>query len=414
MAVNSRTAYTVNLRSLWVSSNRENPHLRDEVYEMMLWWLDKGVDGFRMDVINFLSKVPELPDGEVVEGYSYGNGFPYFMNGPQIHTYLREMHDHVLSKHEVVTVGETLGATVDEAKLYTGKERHELDMVFQFDHVTLGYGKYGRWSVEDWKLTELKEIFSRWQYGLEEDGWNSLYWNNHDQPRAVSTFGNDNEEYRVVSAKMLGVCLHLQKGSPFIYQGEELGMTNVQFPEIGSYKDIETMNGYRDYCSSGLIPHDEMMKAIHKRSRDNARTPMQWNSSLHGGFTTGEPWIKLNPNYPVINAEQSLADPDSVFYFYKKLIKLRKENEIVVYGKFDEILEENEEIFAYTRTLKEKVWLVVCNFTAGTPVFILPERYAAYSLEEWVLGNYQEDLNRSIHEFELKPYEAAVISLKAR
>ncbi|NGM81888.1 alpha-glucosidase [Paenibacillus sp. 7124] len=391
--------------------NWENPTLRNEIYEMMSWWLDKGVDGFRMDVINFISKVPGLPDGEVVSGLTYGNGMPFFANGPRIHEYLQEMNSNVLSRYDLVTVGEMPGVDVEEAKLYTGDSRNELNMVFHFEHVNLGYGEYGRWSVGEWKLPELKTIFSKWQYGLEESGWNSLYWSNHDQPRAVSNFGNDSEEYRIISAKMLAVCLHMLKGSPYIYQGEELGMTNVRFEQIDAYRDIETVNAYRDFCDNGLIAADVMLSAIHRRSRDNARTPMQWDGTPHGGFTTGIPWIEVNPNYTNINAENVLADPDSIYYFYRKLIQVRKENEIVVYGKYDLILDEHEEIYAYTRSWNDEKWLVVCNFSEGTPLFQLPESLVSYTSATWVTGNYAESA-RNIVSLELQPYEALVLSLK--
>ncbi|AHV98505.1 glycoside hydrolase family 13 protein [Paenibacillus sabinae] len=391
--------------------NWENPTLRNEIYEMMSWWLDKGVDGFRMDVINFISKVPGLPDGEVVSGLTYGNGMPFFANGPRIHEYLQEMNSNVLSRYDLVTVGEMPGVDVEEAKLYTGDSRNELNMVFHFEHVNLGYGEYGRWSVGEWKLPELKTIFSKWQYGLEESGWNSLYWSNHDQPRAVSNFGNDSEEYRIISAKMLAVCLHMLKGSPYIYQGEELGMTNVRFEQIDAYRDIETVNAYRDFCDNGLIAADVMLSAIHRRSRDNARTPMQWDGTPHGGFTTGIPWIEVNPNYTNINAENVLADPDSIYYFYRKLIQVRKENEIVVYGKYDLILDEHEEIYAYTRSWNDEKWLVVCNFSEGTPLFQLPESLVSYTSATWVTGNYAESA-RNIASLELQPYEALVLSLK--
>ncbi|BCG60370.1 glycoside hydrolase family 13 protein [Paenibacillus sp. URB8-2] len=391
--------------------NWENPALRNEIYEMMTWWLDKGVDGFRMDVINFISKVPLLPDGEIPKGLVYGNGVPYFVNGPRIHEFLQEMNSSVLSRYDLVTVGEMPVVDIEEAMLYTGDERNELNMVFHFDHVNLGYGEYGRWSVEDWKLTELKTIFSKWQYGLEEKGWNSLYWSNHDQPRAVSNFGNDSEEYRVISAKMLAVCLHMLKGSPYIYQGEELGMTNVHFHSIEDYRDIETVNGYRDFCGSGLIAHDAMLNAIHHRSRDNARTPMQWNGEPNGGFTTGTPWIEVNPNYTAINAENVLADPNSIFYFYQQLIQLRKDNDIVVYGKYDLILEKHEEIYAYTRAWNDEKWLVICNFSDSTPLFQLPVSLASYTSAAWVIGNYPESV-RNIASFQLRPYEALVFSLR--
>jgi oligo-1,6-glucosidase len=392
--------------------NWENPRLRNEVYHMMLWWLDKGVDGFRMDVINFISKVPELPDGEVTDGLVYGDGSPYFMNGPRVHEFLREMNHNVLKRYDMITVGEMPNVPVEEAKRYTGAARQELNMVFHFDHVNLGYGIYTKWSLETWKLTELKRIFSKWQYGLQDEGWNSLYWSNHDQPRAVSRFGSDNAAYRVLSAKMLAVCLHTLQGTPYIYQGEELGMTNVSFGDIASYRDIETVNAYRDYAGGGIIPHEDMMKAIHQRSRDNARTPMQWDDSPNAGFTGGTPWIGVNPNYPEINAQKALQDPDSVFYFYKKLIRLRKKNDIVVYGRYELILEDHEQLYAFTRTLGDEKWLVVCNFSGNDCPFELPAQLGDYASAEYVFGNYPPEQHADLRELTLKPYEALVFSLQ--
>ncbi|MFD0048024.1 alpha-glucosidase [Actinomycetes bacterium NPDC127524] len=388
--------------------NWENPKLRSEVYNMMKWWLDKGIDGFRMDVINFISKDTSYPDGEVQPGKQYGNGSPYFMNGPRIHEFFQEMNQEVLSKYDIITVGETPGVTPEEAKLYTGRDRNELNMVFQFEHMGLGDGPEGKWSNGPWKLTELKRILTRWQKGLEEDGWNSLYWNNHDQPRVVSRFGND-QKYRVESAKMLATLLHMMQGTPYIYQGEEIGMTNVAFDTIDEYRDIETLNAYNELVGEGKMSKEEMMSAIYARSRDNARTPVQWDSSEYAGFTSGKPWIDVNPNYTEINAEKAMEDKDSIFYYYQKLISLRKEHSIIVDGTYDLILEDSENIYAYTRSMENEKLLVICNFTAETVPFDLPE-HLSYTNSEILIQNYHTDSN-DIQHIELKPYEARVYKL---
>ncbi|MFY9856913.1 MAG: alpha-amylase family glycosyl hydrolase, partial [Exiguobacterium chiriqhucha] len=285
-----------------------------------------------------------------------------------------------------------------EAKLYTGTDRDELNMVFHFEHVDVGNGSFGKWNPTDWKLTDLKTIFSRWQEGLEEDGWNSLYWSNHDQPRAISRFGNDSDEYRVVSGKMLATLLHMLKGTPYIYQGEEFGMTNVAFDSIDEYRDIETLNAYRDYTTNGLLTHDEIFRGIHARGRDNSRTPVQWSAEAQGGFTSGTPWIGVNPNYVTVNAEAARRDPDSLFHYYRQLIQLRKQHPIVVYGKYELLLPDDEAVYAFTRTFEGETWLVLCNFSAETVTRELP-----YDVTERVIGNMEP-----IEPFTLRPYEAQV------
>lgn len=389
--------------------NWENPRLRKEVYGMMKWWLDKGIDGFRMDVINMISKDQHYLDGDVPEGKKYGNGSPYYMNGPRIHEFLQEMNREVLSHYDIITVGETPAVTVEEAQLYTGKDRHELNMVFQFEHMGLGDGPEGKWSNLPWKLTDLKYIMTKWQKGLEKDGWNSLYWDNHDQPRVVSRFGNDTK-YRVESAKMLATCLHMMQGTPYIYQGEELGMTNVSFASIEQYRDIETLNAYRELVEEFGWDEKEMMRAIHAKGRDNARTPFQWDASQHAGFTTGIPWIEVNPNYVEVNALQALEDPQSVFHYYKKLIQLRKTHEVIVYGRYDLLLAEDKQIYAYTRTLGDETLLVVCNFSEDTPLFQLPHDIN-YQSAKLLISNYTCDKAGAIGTFTLKPYEARVYQL---
>ncbi|WP_307413912.1 glycoside hydrolase family 13 protein [Neobacillus ginsengisoli] len=389
--------------------NWENPSLRREIYNMMTWWLDKGIDGFRMDVINFISKDTRYPEGEIIEGKKYGNGSKYYMNGPRIHEFLQEMNKEVLSKYDIITVGETPGVTPDEAKLYTGHNRNELNMVFQFEHMGLGDGSEGKWSNQPWKLSDLKQTLTRWQKGLEDDGWNSLYWNNHDQPRVVSRFGND-QEYRVVSAKMLATCLHMLQGTPYIYQGEEIGMTNVSFESLDQYKDIETLNAYNELVSGHRLSKEEMMKAIHDRGRDNARTPIHWDGTSNAGFTTGTPWIEVNPNYKEVNVERSIKDKGSIFYFYQKLIRLRKEHEIIVYGRYDLILENDEQIYAYTRSLNEEKLLVICNFSLESPKFTLPEGIE-YTSSKLLISNYEVIDDETFTDFVMKPYEARVYKL---
>lgn len=390
--------------------NWENPILRQEVYKMMKWWLDKGIDGFRMDVINFISKDPLYPDGEVHSDKKYGDGGEFFVNGPRIHEFLHEMNREVLSHYDIITVGETPGVSPEQAKLYTGRNRQELNMVFQFEHMGLGDGIEGKWSNLPWKLTELKRIMTRWQKGLEDDGWNSLYWNNHDQPRVVSRFGND-KEYRVKSAKMLATCLHMMQGTPYIYQGEEIGMSNVPFDSIDQYRDIETLNAYKELVGENRMSPDEMMDAIHARSRDNARTPMQWDDSLNAGFTTGLPWIEVNPNYKEINVLNALEDPDSVFYYYQNLIKLRKEENIITEGSYDLLLAEDEKVYAYTRNYNDEQLLVICNFAGEASSFELPG-HIQFQQSRLLISNDEVDENESINAFELKPYEARVYKLK--
>lgn len=390
--------------------NWENPKLREEVYDMMKFWLDKGVDGFRMDVINFISKVEGLPSAPEEEGKKYVSGSKYFMNGPKIHDYLQEMNREVLSKYDIITVGEMPGVSPEQGRMYTGKDRNELNMVFQFEHMDLDSAPGGKWNLKKLQLTDLKKSLTKWQTELEADGWNSLYWNNHDQPRIVSRFGND-KEYRVISAKMLGTCLHMMKGTPYIYQGEELGMTNVKFSSIDEYKDIETLNMFNEKVNEYGEDPEKVMTSIYTKGRDNARTPIQWDDSENAGFTTGTPWIQVNQNYKEINAKQAVADENSVFHYYKRLIQLRKENEIIVYGKYDLIMDDHEQIYAYTRTLGNEKLLVITNFSGDTPVFKLPE-HIKYEHKEVVISNYDDvNASESIEEITLKPWEARVYRL---
>ena len=383
--------------------NWDNPKVRDEVFEMMDWWCQKGIDGFRMDVINLISKDPRLPDGAVKDGL-YGDFSPYSSSGPNVHTYLKEMNRRVLSKYDLMTVGEAFGVTLEEAKQYSGEKEEELNMVFHFEHVTIS-GEIGKWTDKRPDLVELKRIFSKWQTGLGEDAWNSLYWDNHDQPRAVSHFGDDSETYRVLSAKMLATCLHMLKGTPYIYQGEELGMTNFPFQDMSQFKDIESLNIYEQLVGAGLVSHEKMMSYLRFKSRDNARTPMQWSDDAHAGFTSATPWIQVNPNYKEINAQKEVADGNSVFHYYKKLIDLRKRHDIIVYGGYEPLMEEDSRVFAYIRKLEEKKLLVLCNFTDEELQVSIPNEFYGDDVE-CLIGNYERPAGEK--RSRLLPYEAVV------
>lgn len=387
--------------------NWENPKVREEIYKMMRWWCDKGIDGFRMDVISMISKDPAYPDGEVKDGL-YGDAGPYYLHGPRVHEYINEMNREVLSKYDIMTVGETAGVTIEDAKLYAGKDRNELNMVFQFEHVSIGDGDYGKWTTERYDFMEFKEIMNRWQEELDENAWNSLFLDNHDQPRCVSRFGNDSDEFREVSAKMLSTCIHMMRGTPYIYQGEELGMTNAYFDDLSKYRDIESLQFYEEYTKAGCIEPDTMMRALQLRGRDNARTPMQWNDKRNAGFSEGTPWIDVNPNYKYINVENQISNKDSVLSYYKKLIQLRKANEIVVYGKYKAYDRENDKVFAYERELNGQKLLVVCNFTEQEVAYVIPNDYVKDIVDCWV-----SNINREVftEEMILQPYEAFVLCI---
>ena len=382
--------------------NWENPEVREAVYAMMRWWLDRGVDGFRMDVINMISKVLPLTDGRLTAGAAYGDGTASYINGPRNHEFLREMHDQVFAgRPGMLTVGEMPGVTVDEAIKFTAQDRHEVDMVFQFDHVWADRGG-DPWRLIPLRLTVLKGIFGRWQAGLAEVGWNSLYWNNHDQPRVVSRYGDDSPEHRVAAAKMLGTVLHLHRGTPYVYQGEELGMTNYPFRTIDDFRDIEALGQYHQATvQEGRTP-EEVLTVLRARGRDNARTPMQWDDSPHAGFTSGTPWLAVNPNYPQVNAEAERADPDSVFHHYRKLIKLRHDEPAVVDGDFTMLLPNDERLYAFTRKFRDTELLVVGNFT-GETVRAEIEDAIAWEEAELVLTNV--DKNDGLT---LAPWQAVV------
>ena len=383
--------------------NWENEKVRREVYDMMTFWCEKGIDGFRMDVISMISKNQAFPDGEVKNGL-YGDFNPYCVHGPRIHEFLQEMNKEVLSRYDIMTVGETSGVTIEEAQKYAGEDRNELNMVFQFEHVEDACGDHGKWTTAKFNFRDFKKTMIKWQEELQGKAWNSLFLGNHDQPRSVSRFGNDNPAYRETSAKMLATCLHMMQGTPYVYQGEELGMTNAYFDKLEDYRDIESINFFTELTEAGIMTPEYMMKCLMLRSRDNARTPMQWNDSAQGGFTSGEPWIRINSNYKEINAAQQLGDPDSVFHYYQKLIRLRKEKDIIVYGDFEALYRDDDKIFAYTRKLDQTKLLTVCNFSDQNAEMDIPEEFAGAQCLITNLGRTVFDRN-----FVLRPYEAFVL-----
>ena len=381
--------------------NWENPKVRNEVYDMMTRWCEKGIDGFRMDVISLISKPVGYPDAKVVGLYG---DMGICANGPKVHDYLKEMNERVLSKFDIMTVGETAGVTLEEAKKYANTDGSELNMVFQFEHTDLDGGERFKWDTKPMPLVPLKENLSKWQKGLEDVAWNSLYFCNHDQPRIVSRLGDESDAYRELSAKCIATCLHMMQGTPYIYQGEELGMTNTVFNSVDDFRDLESINAYRELIESGLFTKDDMFPKIAHKSRDNARTPMPWDDSENAGFTTGTPWLALNPNYKKINVADQLRREDSVFHYYQKLIRLRKENEIIVYGKYGLLLPEDENIFAYTRTLGDKKLITVCNFSKSEQKF----DFTGYENAKVLISNYGGDIRDGGI---LKPYAAVVLLL---
>lgn len=380
--------------------NWDNPEVREAVFQMMNWWCEKGIDGFRMDVISLISKVPGLPDGPVGKS-GYGSFTPYAANGPHVHEYLQEMNEKVLSRYDLMTVGECAGVTVEEAKKYASSSGKELNMVFQFEHVDLDAEDGFKWNHDRIYLPELKKILSKWQTELQGKAWNSLYWCNHDQPRMLSRLGNTSREYREISAKMLATCLHMMQGTPYVYQGEELGMTNYPFTSLDEFRDIESINAYHELTEKGIISKEDMFDYISYKGRDNARTPMQWNTLEHAGFTTGTPWIAVNPNYKEINAEEQMSREDSVFHYYQKLIALRKSKDIIVHGSYELLLPEDERLYVYKRKLGEQELLVVCSFSEERINFAMEKQFTS---AECLVSNYSREAYEET--MELLPYEA--------
>lgn len=365
--------------------NWENPKLRRELYDMILWWMDKGVGGFRLDVIDQIAKEPD----KKITG-----------NGPKLHEFIRELSRETFQKGDLITVGEAWGANPERAKLYSNPDGSEFSMIFQFEHIGLDQeeGKE-KWDLRPLPFVELKKNLAKWQNELYECGWNSLFWNNHDLPRIVSRWGND-KEYRVESAKMLATVLHGMQGTPYIYQGEELGMTNVAFEDISHYRDIETLNMYKERKEKGY-DEKEIMHSIYAKSRDNARTPMQWNGEKNAGFTSGTPWIEVNPNYKKINMEEEKKNPDSVYHYYQKLIRLRKQNTIFTNGKFELLMQEDKQIFAYTRTYGSETMCVIANFTDKAAHCPLLQKWSG---KETLIHNYNSKMEKEI----LRPYETII------
>lgn len=383
--------------------NWDNPAVRQDVFDMMNWWLKKGVDGFRMDVISLISKEPGLPDKEPgINGYAT---FNVSANGPHVHEYLQEMRQKALNNADTITVGECSGVTLEEAKKYARSDEKELNMVFQFEHMDVDSDeKAGKWTTRKMDLRNLKKILTRWQKGLQDIAWNSLYWENHDQPRSVSRFGNDSDEYREISAKMLATCIHMMQGTPYVYQGEELGMTNCPFNTLDNFRDLESINAFHELTEQGKMTEEDMMAAIGYKGRDNARTPMQWDDSAYAGFSTANPWIMVNPNYTKINAKDQVNREDSVFKYYQKLIKLRHESELIVYGTYDLILDDDKDIYAYIRTLGDEKLIVYCNFSENTREVELPEEFTNGKV---LISNYSDA--KANQKIALRPYEAIVI-----
>ncbi|MGO2964286.1 MAG: glycoside hydrolase family 13 protein [Carnobacterium maltaromaticum] len=372
--------------------NWENPAVQEEVWKLMNFWLAKGIGGFRMDVIDLIGKIPD----KGITG-----------NGPKLHEYLKKMHKETFGKYDVLTVGETWGATPEIAKLYSNPDREELSMVFQFEHISLDElpGK-SKWDLQPLDFIQLKAILSKWQTALGDEGWNSLFWNNHDLPRIISRWGNDSPKYRVKSGKMLATILHLMKGTPYIYQGEEIGMVNTPVSSIEELDDIESLNMYRERLAAGYDKAD-ILASINKKGRDNARRPMQWSNHEHGGFTTGTPWLELSPRYSEINVKNELADSESLFYHYQRLIQLRKNNPLVVWGTYQELVPNDTQLFVYERSYENETWLIVANFYEEEADF----SHESHKVKEIILSNYSDSLV-DLANLHLRAYETVVYRLE--
>jgi oligo-1,6-glucosidase len=393
--------------------NWENPEVRQAVHAMMRWWLDRGVDGFRMDVINMISKDVSggdgspgghLHDGPPLAGTSLGDGSASYLCGPRIHEFLQEMHREVFTgrKEALLTVGEMPGVTVEQARLFTDPARGEVDMVFQFEHVGLDHGT-SKWDLRPLLMRDLKTSLGRWQAGLADVGWNSLYWDNHDQPRAVSRFGDDSPEFRRASATCLATLLHLHRGTPYVYQGQEIGMANFPFATVDDFRDVESVNHFASAMAAGADP-TSVLAAMRRMSRDNARTPVQWDASPSAGFTTGTPWLPVNPDNVEWNAEAQRRDPGSVLAHYRRLIALRHENPVVALGDFAMLLPEHDDVYAFTRTLGAEVLLVVCNL--GRATYPMTELLPEAAEGRLLLGNLPDEDPEL-----LRPWEARVLQI---
>lgn len=381
--------------------NWENKKVREEIYDMMKFWLDKGIDGFRMDVINLISKTPEYRDGPIRGDSGLGDGSAYFMNGPRIHEFLKEMNQEVLSKYDIMTVGEMPGITTKEGIDYTKAENEELNMVFQFEHMVFDYGKMGKWTPLEFSLIDFKSIISKWQNDLNDEGWNSVFFMNHDQPRAISRFTND-QRFWSESGKLLAMCLLSLKGTPYIYQGEEIGMTNYPFKSLNECRDVEIINRAKVVKERNL-DYDLFFKGVNRLSRDHSRTPMQWNNDEQSGFTSGKPWINVNPNYKEINVNNQKNDPESILSFYKKMIELRKNNKGLIYGNYKDYLFDDPSVFAYERIGSEYSYLVLLNFSEDhQEIKINSKDYEIFITNMDALSIHQESI-------ELSPYAGVIL-----
>lgn len=388
--------------------NWENPNVRREVYDILKFWLDKGIDGFRMDVITLISKDPAYPDGPVIQNKAYGSYYAGCASGPKVHEYLQEMNREVLSKYDIMTVGEAPHTSAEEAVPYTAAARGELNMVFHFDHMHLDYDENGKYAKTRVNLVDLKQVMTKWQEKMQEcGGWNSLYWSNHDQARAVTRFGNETPKYRVLSAKMLGTVLHMMQGTPYIFEGEELGMTNAFFDKIEDYRDIEALDIFKDFTERKGFSEADTLELLRLKSRDNARTPMQWDDSEKAGFTEGTPWISVNPNHREINAKACLEDENSVFYYYQKLIKLRHEMPIITDGVYELLDADNEQVYTYLRRGKNETLVVLANFTEETIMYRLGDEWKEKE-GRLLLSNYETAPETFSGEITLEPYGAYV------
>ncbi|WP_431523537.1 glycoside hydrolase family 13 protein [Paenibacillus amylolyticus] len=387
--------------------NWNNAQMAEEMYEMVHWWLEKGVDGFRFDAVAHIAKAEGLPSAHNPDNLPVVPAYQLFSNLEQVHSILKKLNNMILKPYGPMTVGETSGLGPEQALAYVGTDRDELNMVFQFEHMFIDAKSsgIGKWNYKEWKLTDLKEIMSRWQTVLHGRGWNANYMGNHDQPRPVSRFGDDGK-YRVRSAQMLATWMHTLEGTPYIYQGEEIGMTNVAFPNIEQYRDIETKNYFNHYIGQGKSKH-EVMQAIWLKSRDNARTPMQWDETEHAGFTQGQPWIQVNDNYPEINVADAESDPQSILHYYRKLIALRKQHKVLIYGAYELLLPDDPDIYAYTRTLEDEQMLVILNFRGHEPEMHWPEGWNSEHVK-LIISNVSRRYSTDEGAIQLQPYEARV------
>ncbi|MEZ8485416.1 alpha,alpha-phosphotrehalase [Vibrio splendidus] len=385
--------------------NWENPVVREEVKDVISFWAEKGVDGFRLDVINLISKQQDFPNDDI------GDGRRFYTDGPRVHEYLKEISEAVFQKYGSVTVGEMSSTTLEHCQKYSNVDNSELSMVFNFHHLKVDYTNGEKWTNAPFDFLQLKSIFNHWQTGLNGKGWGALFWCNHDQPRVVSRLGND-QQYRVESAKMLAASVHMMQGTPYIYQGEEIGMTNPGYTEISQYRDVESTNMYDIMVNRDGVAHQDMMAILAQKSRDNSRTPMQWNSEPYAGFSQAQPWLDVANNYTEINAEQALEDKDSVFYFYKALIELRKQVPVITHGRYQDLLPEHPSIFAYVRESEGQTLLCINNYYGEEAECVLPERFEMAKAKS-LLSNYQvsESLVASHHQV-LRPYETRILLIE--